>query len=286
MSHRENRWQDHLHAFRTRELERAFAGCPDKAFDEMLELGAGSGFQSALLIRYANHLIATELNSDRFKPEPLPGIEYKICDAEQVGDIFEPAAFDLIFASNLMEHLPHPERALEGMRKVLSADGIVILVMPNVLWKVFSLVGFYPNVLRLAWRALVQGRLKKLWKRYLGSGDSPPDKIKGNNLKSAGETSMRAGIFWPLPHGAYASHRAELAAYGRRAWIGRLTAAEFDVVAVRKGPLSSGYGFGFDTLRHLLEKAGFTTEYIYVLALRGHSSPYARYWATLPSGKT
>tara|TARA_B100000315_G_C14026949_1_gene341405 strand:+ start:36 stop:194 length:159 start_codon:yes stop_codon:yes gene_type:complete len=35
---------------------------------------------------------------------------------------------------------------------------------------------------------------------------------------------------------------------------------------VLKGPVSSGYGFRFNKISMLFEKAGFTSEYIYILS--------------------
>ena len=40
--------------------------------------------------------------------------------------------------------------------------------------------------------------------------------------------------------------------------------AGFQVVKVVKGPVASGYGFGFDGLRSFLEKLGFCSEYMFV----------------------
>jgi len=46
-------WIQHLHNHRKRELGLIFSKCPERLFQEALELGAGDGFQSGLLTRYA-----------------------------------------------------------------------------------------------------------------------------------------------------------------------------------------------------------------------------------------
>lgn len=272
-------WGTYLEAFRAEETARAFRGCPEKVFDRGLELGAGSGTQSRYIAAYVRSLVSTDLNSNRLVRGSFPGIEYQICDAERVGERFSPASFDLVFASNLFEHLLSPQRALEGIRTVLAPGGIVILVMPNALWKFFSLVGFYPNAVRLMWRALVRGRLRVLMRRYLKSNaDAAHEKRVGNNLKSEEARSHRSGILWPVPHGAYATHRDEFRQYRKRRWLREFENAGFETVAVRRGPVSSGYGFGLRPLARLLEMIGVTTEYIYILHVRGTASAYARYW--------
>lgn len=274
-------WSAYLESFRADEVERAFQGCPGKVFKHALELGAGNGAQSKYLASYAQHLISTDFNQDRLTRQAVPGIEYRMCDAEQVGDCFEASSFDLVFASNLFEHLPDSQRALVGIRTVLESEGVVILVMPNALWKAASLVGFYPNAIRLAWRAAWKGRLRILWRRYVSREEAaaqPFKKKRGNNLKSEGGEDSRAGIFWPVPHGAYSTHMEEFRMYRKKRWLREFSLAGFDVVSVRKGPVSSGYGFGLTFLKRLVEHLGCATEYIYILKRSGTTSRYEHFW--------
>ncbi len=264
-------WRESLERIRSKEIDIAFDGYGEKAFANALELGAGSGFQSQLLIRYAGRLVATELNVERLGTAPHEGVEYVVCDAERVGESFPPHSFDLVFSSNVFEHLPSPATALAGVRAVLAEDGVVVLIMPNSLWKLFSLLGFYPNACRLLMRAFREGRLQMLWDRYVSRAPGVDDralKRKGNNLKEVSRRSDRSGVFYPEPHGAYPTHMAEFAAFSKRNWERKFVDAGFDVVVVKKGPISSGYGFGFERIKRLIERLGLTTEYIYILRER------------------
>ena len=40
---------------------------------------------------------------------------------------------------------------------------------------------------------------------------------------------------------------------------------DFEVIDILNGPISSGYGLGFDWLKNVLYTIGITTEYIYIL---------------------
>ncbi len=137
-----------------------FGGCPQDAFPCGLELGAGDGFQSTLLAPYVCRLTASDYRPFDYRPvmmtEPAGGagasqgtapgrIAFTVCDAERVDEVFGAAAFDLVFSSNMLEHLPDPGRALRGMRAVLKDDGIAIHVIPSPFWKLSHLAGFYPN---------------------------------------------------------------------------------------------------------------------------------------------
>lgn len=272
-------WRAYLEDLRSRELHAAFRDCPPKLFPRALELGAGSGFQSRKLIAYAEHLVSTDFNPERLKRVPIEGVEYRTLDAEKTGEAFSPRSFDLVFSSNLFEHLPEPAAALGGIRTVLAKGGVVILIMPNALWKAFSLLGFYPYMFALMLRALRGGRMKALWTKYvLRKTPAREEKGPGNNLKSEKHDAAGAGIFWPTPHGAYRSHFEEFVQYRRKRWLGAFTRAGFETITVRKGPVFSGYGFGLDGLRRFLETLGLTSEYIYVLKDAGTPSRYEAYW--------
>ncbi len=52
---------------------------------------------------------------------------------------FPPETFDAIVCWNVLEHLPHPEKALEKFSSSIKPGGIVILAVPN-LWSVKGLI--------------------------------------------------------------------------------------------------------------------------------------------------
>ena len=138
-------WITWLHNYRKREFSVIFSKCPQKLFQVGLECGAGDGFQSTLLSNYVSKLISTDINPDRLKMGSNKNIEYCICDAEEVNKKFQEKQFDLVFSSNLLEHLPNPKVALEGMREVMKDNGIAIHVIPSPFWKLCDILFFVPN---------------------------------------------------------------------------------------------------------------------------------------------
>jgi 2-polyprenyl-3-methyl-5-hydroxy-6-metoxy-1,4-benzoquinol methylase len=58
-------------------------------------------------------------------------------DEKIVGDIqthpFSADTFDVVIAWQVLEHLPHPEQALERFRDAVKDDGLIVLSLPNVL---------------------------------------------------------------------------------------------------------------------------------------------------------
>ncbi len=185
------------------------------------------------------------------------------CDAERVDEAFEPQTFDLVFSSNMLEHLPDPGRALRAMRTVMQDDGIAIHVVPSPFWKTTHVLGFYVNA--------IVGRLDRRLRR---AGTTGPDAAAGsaagaddwdNNPKVAsGQRSYLARLLWPAAHGASGSNLREFTLFTRRYWRAQFEAAGFCVAAMHRGPVSSGYGFGLDWLRSALERLGLSSETIYI----------------------
>ena len=110
-------WLTWLHQYRRREVEAIFTKCPSRLFAQGLELGAGDGFQSALLAQYVSQLISTDLNPDRLQRVSTPSIEYRICDAEDIDRLFAKRNrcrtsyfWPRILEQNFTSSMPAPNR--------------------------------------------------------------------------------------------------------------------------------------------------------------------------------
>lgn len=276
-------WLDYLHRLRAREIELIFGRVPHDLFPKGLELGAGDGFQARMLSGYVRELVCSDFADAISGTEwHLGSVTYKACDAELVDACFRPGEMDLVYSSNLLEHLPDPPRALRGIHRILKDGGLTIHVIPNAFWKICSLACFYPDLARRAVAALRRpGSLGRFVRRRLrgrpedtgGGGQSlrPLD----NNPKMPARPER---LFWPAPHGAYASNLEELYAFSQRRWRREFQECGFRIVKVLRGPVSSGYGFGLERTRRTLEKAGLSCEYIYIAVKNGNTSPYARFF--------
>lgn len=243
-------------------MDRVFADCPDQYFDRGLELGAGDGYQSSILSRYVRRLVCTDYNKYRLRPQAPAPTAYVVCDAESVSPLFRNETFDIVYSSSLLEHLPHPENALAAIHRVLRDDGITVHIMPSVFWKLCHVFLFHPN------RLVV--RVERL---FTGHAARQPDYRIGNNPKM-GTALKRRPLLLPPPHGAYSSTIHEFVAYRTRRWKQLFQEAKFDVIHVMKGPVASGYGFGWERTRAFLERCGLASEYIYVAVKAGASSPH------------
>ncbi|MDH7489583.1 MAG: class I SAM-dependent methyltransferase [Anaerolineae bacterium] len=277
-------WLQWLHGYRIREIALIFGGCPDGLFATGLELGAGDGFQSTLLMKYVGRLTATDINPAILQLPPHDGLDYQVLDAEEVGDHFPPCSFELVFSSNLLEHLPAPQRALAGTCQVLKDDGVTIHVVPSPFWKLCELLLYFPNhVVVLLEQVLARGGGRVLMEKvrrhmhHEAEDTSLPQEPDNNPKVQKRHHSFLYRWFIPETHGVSSGHLEEFRAFRKSRWLAEFRRAGLQVVRVRKGPVASGYGFGLDTLRRWMECLGFTSEYIYIATKEGHTCPYVEY---------
>ena len=266
--------QTFLHDLRRQEAEIIFGNCPEMAFDNTLELGAGDGFLSQILARYTKKLLCTEINKDRLNILDLPNVQYKILDAEKVGESFEAQSFDFIFSSNLLEHLPNVDKTLAGIHRVLTDDGIAIHVLPNRTWKISTILFFWPNKIISTIDKFLAGRL---FKRRPGHkfGQVYKTKYGGNNQKIGRKKQSRlTKLFLPPIHGISNNTLEEFYAFGKNPWIRRFQNAGFDILATKKMPFNSGYGFGFKRIKSLMETLGFSSATTFITFKKGSKTKY------------
>lgn len=242
---------------RTREMEVIFQDVPEDGFERCLELGAGDGFQSLQLKRYTSELISTDINRKRLVTNYSGKIRYTVCDAENIP--FKDGEFDLIYSSNLLEHLPHMVQGLSEMTRVMKDGGVMVHVVPNRFWKVLHLGLFY--VAQLV--ALVE----------VITGDSIRGKGgAGNNPGKTRASFWRRNLF-PQAHGMGSSNILELIRFGKGQWTKNFRGLGLEPVKIMdRLPVHSPYRFGLDKVRKRLEKGGFSSSICFILQKPGCST--------------
>src|SRR3989344_3210143 len=120
-------WTQYLHAIRKREIDLVFSLLPQTHFVSGLEIGAGDGFQTALLASHIDKLISSDLNFKRIKESlKVPDVEYKTVDADAIEGVFKPNTFDIIFSSNVLEHVRDPIKVLKATQPMLTDEGYAL----------------------------------------------------------------------------------------------------------------------------------------------------------------
>ncbi len=96
--------------------------------DTLRVLDVGCGSRLRVKIPEPFHLVGIDTS-----PEQLE--RNTIAQEKILGDAatypFEPSSFDVIVCWDVLEHLPHPERALQNLVPALKPGGLLIIAMPN-----------------------------------------------------------------------------------------------------------------------------------------------------------
>ena len=99
---------------------------------KVLELGCGMGHLLAWLVdRY--QVVGCDINPWALAQarQNVPSGQFLLLSGDEPYS-FPGAAFDVLVAKHVVEHLHHPEQAIAEMSRVLKPGGLLILVTPNL----------------------------------------------------------------------------------------------------------------------------------------------------------
>lgn len=119
-----------LHAAMLRLLEPLFLAHFPKG-GRVLDAGCGRSLFTEIRPDWPFAIVASDLDHDLLsaRKTEFPGLAWVVGDAEPLP--FRGAAFDGLFAGELVEHLPDPRPALAEFRRVLRPGGALLLTTPN-----------------------------------------------------------------------------------------------------------------------------------------------------------
>lgn len=167
----------------------------------VLEIGGGNGYQANLMASYGCVVSSIDL-ATRKKPQRshFPVQSY---DGNQIP--FDAASFDLVFSSNVLEHVQDLSALLLEMRRVLKIGGTMIHILPSTVWRFWTSLAHYVYVplFFLGRRSRATG-LVQVPVHGLKTQHSYPFLIK---------TALWAG-----PHGEYPNALSELYYFSKRRW--------------------------------------------------------------------
>lgn len=133
---------DHLHTLRNHEVEiaikliRQFTHTHTQK-ERLLELGAGSGYQAMVLQKNGYDVYAIELEVSHFdkKQQVFP---ITIYDGQNIP--FGDKEFDIVFSSNVLEHVADLHNILGEIKRVLKDDGLALIILPTPIWCFFTII--------------------------------------------------------------------------------------------------------------------------------------------------
>jgi SAM-dependent methyltransferase len=155
---------DFVEAVRSEELRRLMRFFP--ATGRVLDFGAGAGYQALRLAQLGYQVDAVDLAASQYTSArvfPVVGYDGQVLP-------FATGSFDVVFSSNVLEHVSNLERTLAEMQRVLKRNGVMIHVLPSTTWRLWSTLAEFAGVPRdvlriLKDRSAGSGRLMKIVRR-------------------------------------------------------------------------------------------------------------------------
>jgi SAM-dependent methyltransferase len=206
------RW---LHELRRLEFELTLKHVPLSAAAKVLEVGSGDGFQLGMLRRRFEHVLAID---PRRAPAGRSGFVFAHAEALPFSD----GCFDLVFSSNVFEHLQDRRQSVEEVVRILRPGGYIAHIMPSRIWKAASLL------MNPACYAL---HLAGKWSLQRRRGSPPGEAPTGPPLPRATLGGLFNRCFRPPVHGTFSSHLAEFWAFGKSSWRESLSHPRLEVAA-------------------------------------------------------
>lgn len=96
---------------------------------KVLDVGSGDGIIGEHIWKIGNHVVAVDLPTVAFQSHRCQGLLAVAGDAERLS--FASNTFDVLIASELMEHLWNPQSFVEEAYRVLKANSYLIVSTPD-----------------------------------------------------------------------------------------------------------------------------------------------------------
>jgi 2-polyprenyl-3-methyl-5-hydroxy-6-metoxy-1,4-benzoquinol methylase len=137
-------FQEHLDRLRHAELDMVREWM--KPCKRVLEIGGGSGYLASVLASWGCEITCLDLpGSATGMVRRFPVQEY---DGRHLP--FPDGQFDVVFSSNVLEHVEALDELLAETRRVLNPDGVAVHLMPSSAWRWWTSVAHYVYVVRIA----------------------------------------------------------------------------------------------------------------------------------------
>ncbi|MGQ9663173.1 MAG: class I SAM-dependent methyltransferase, partial [Kiritimatiellia bacterium] len=188
---------------RRAELDEVLHLIPPKS--RILEVGAGTGIQAKILAEHGFDVVGIDLASSHYRAVRVwPIQDY---DGERIP--YPDLSFDVVFSSNVLEHVANLPQFLAEVYRVLKPGGLAIHVVPSATWRFWTSLAHYPVSLFMVLRAV-------LWSRAHDHGLVLPSKLLAPRAIPVGRKLLR--IFVPPPHGVRSNSFTELFLFSRFHW--------------------------------------------------------------------
>jgi SAM-dependent methyltransferase len=195
----------------------------------LLEIGAGSGWQAKLLTERGFSVDAIDVGNSNYRDVRVwPVLEY---DGYRIP--FADDSFDVVFSSNVMEHIPHVVEFQSEILRVLRPGGIAVHAMPSFTWRLLTTLAFYPWMCGELFRRITRGS---------HTASSPASSVGDSAAASPARRSLLSrlrGLLSAPRHGEIGSMLSEFWLFSKPRWLKIFSSYEFE--SIQAIPLRVAY---------------------------------------------
>lgn len=237
----------YLNALRQFEVEQLLPLLPRTA--RILEFGAGTGQQARVIADHGFRVLGIDLVHSNYAGDRM----FPIQDYDGSHVPIEDGSIDVIFSSNVLEHVENLDTIFQEFHRILRPNGICLHVLPTPSWRLWSFATAATASIRSA------ARLPLTVVRFLVGSVSWPA-LKANVREAASG-------FVPRGHGTSVEGVSELWTFSRAAWRRKFQKHGFDITEDRPmgifytGTLLLGSKLPIPTRRQLSRLLGSATRY-------------------------
>jgi SAM-dependent methyltransferase len=208
----------YLHSIREFELHRVLCDFPSTPRNgrpvRVLDIGGGTGYQAALIEQLGYEVIAIDVPGSAYVKERVrPIIEY---DGRTLP--LDTGSIDVVFSSNVLEHVEPIETLLYEIRRVLSPEGKSIHILPTSAWRMWTFLSHFGWVGKRVFSLLLKGAF----------GDQIAcERANFNNYSK----TLRVMVceLWPGRHGVRGNALNEVRLFSVKFWRRTFMATGFEL---------------------------------------------------------
>ena len=235
---------------------------------DLLEIGAGTGWQARALSEAGFKVEAIDLPAESGISGHARNRHWPIRDYDGVHIPFPDDSFDIIYSSNVLEHVIELDALTEEMKRVLRPGGIALHLLPNPQWRLLSLATYYPG------QAVDFAALSAQ-----ANGDGPIAAGRRSSDRPNRDPLWKKAARRLLPptHGAVGSAVGEIRRYSRTNWDRYFRQRGWEIVEysnnglIASGDYLLGSALGIDARRRLGGMIGGIA-HVYLLRPAGERS--------------
>lgn len=183
---------------------------------KVLEVGSGTGQQAKRMNEAGYDVMAIDLASSSYRDARV----FHVVEYDGSSIPAADRAFDVVFSSNVLEHVTHIDAFLDEALRVMAIGGVAIHILPTPAARFWSIPAHY------LW--LTKRILSRVFTNRLKEGNSVPQ----SKLRKPANAQEWLGTFFPLRHGERGNTLTEMFYFSRWWWMKKFRSHGFSVTSV------------------------------------------------------